>query len=76
LNSINNIVARLELDLNGADALTVAAFKNHRNEQIVELFRWLAAHRPGSYGLLYVLDEEDKRDVEGSFRVWRLARGR
>jgi hypothetical protein len=75
LNSITNVVVRLEIDLNGSDALTVVAFKNHRKDQLIELFQWLAVHRRGSYGLLYVWDDEDRRDVENVFRVWKLTRG-
>jgi hypothetical protein len=49
--------------------------RNHRYRPVIELFRWVAAELPDSYGLLYVHDDE----VEGQaneFRVWRLARGR
>jgi hypothetical protein len=48
--------------------------RNHRYQPAIELFRWVAAELPDSYGLLYVHDDE----VEGQaheFRVWRLARG-
>jgi Immunity protein 7 len=49
LNSSANVIVRLDIDLNGSDALTVVAFKNHRKEQVIELFQWLAQHRPASY---------------------------
>ena len=58
--------------------LTVMACFNHRQDAVIDLFRWLAANGPGSYGLLYVHDDEDHRpdgDYENCFRVWRLVRG-
>jgi hypothetical protein len=71
-----NVVARFDADLNGSAILTVSASKNHRYEGVIDLFRWVAQHYPGSYGLLYVHDAEDARGFDNDFRVWRLARGR
>ncbi|MGL4423565.1 MAG: Imm7 family immunity protein [Gemmataceae bacterium] len=48
--------------------------RNHRYRTVIELFRWVAAELPDSYGLLYVHDDEAKGQ-ENEFRVWRLARG-
>lgn len=73
-----NIRVHLDMGLNGdLHVLSVAGHKNHRCEPIIDLFRWLAANGPCSYGLLYVLDDEDFQDGDYSneFRVWRLARG-
>ena len=72
-----NVVPRLDIGLNGfGDVLTVTAFTNHRCQPVIDLFAWLAQHRPGSYGLLYVHDAEDLRQFDNEFRVWRLRRGR
>lgn len=73
-----NIKIHLDIGLNGdLHVLSVAGHKNHRYEPVIDLFRWLAVNGPGSYGLLYVLDDEDYQDGDytNEFRVWRLARG-
>lgn len=58
---------------NGMTSFTVSGLLNHRREYVLQLFRWLAERGPGSYGLLYIWDDESEHpDV---FRVWRLARG-
>lgn len=62
---------------NSMASLTVSGLRNHREAEVIEIFAWLATHGPGSYGLLYVLDDEDPRGDEYAlnFRVFRLARG-
>ena len=64
---------------NGCDSLSVAGQHNHRSNYIIELFQWVAEHASGSYGLLYVRDDEDDSrngNFSNEFRVWRLCRGR
>lgn len=66
------------LRYNGRDLLVVAGQHNHRAEYVVELFRWLAEHAPGAYGLLYIRDDEDTSrggDYSNVFRAWKLCRG-
>ena len=78
LTGTTNIKIHLDVGLNGdVHVLSVAGHKNHRYAPIIELFHWLAANGPGSYGLLYVLDDEDYQDgdYQNEFRVWRLVRG-
>ena len=72
------VVGRLDRNLNDSiHALTIVGSRNHRYAAVVDLFRWIAENAPGSYGLLYVWDDEDNRnDYNNCFRVWRLARGR
>lgn len=63
---------------NGCDSVLVAGQHNHRSEYVIELFRWIANNAPGSYGILYIRDDEDcsrKSDFSNEFRVWRLCRG-
>jgi hypothetical protein len=72
----HNIVATVSKGF--LNTLTVVGHKNHRYEAVIDLFRWLAEDGPGSYGLLYVQDDEDHQrddDYQEVFRVWRLARG-
>ena len=58
---------------NGLIVLYAHGLRNHPFQPVIDLFRWVAAELPDSYGLLYVHDDEsDEHDNE--FRVWRLAR--
>jgi len=76
LASVANIVVRFDSDVNGESVLSLTAFNNHRTQAVFDLFAWIAANRPDSYGLLYVRDDEDGRGFDKSFRVWRIAGGR
>ncbi len=69
--------SHFHLQNNGYDpVLLLTGFNNHRRKAIIELFEWLAVHSTGSYGLLYVQDDEDwQRGHDENFRVWRLALG-
>ena len=63
---------------NGCDSLHLGGQHNHRTEYVIDLFRWLAENTPGTYGLLYVRDDEDNSrggDHGNEFRVWKLCRG-
>lgn len=60
---------------NGEHSLAMFGAHNHRQDYPLETLKWIAKHAPGSYGLLYVLDDEDAPH-DNSFRVWRLARGK
>ena len=63
---------------NGMYSLTISGLRNHRREEVIDLFEWLAENSPACYGLLYVQDGEDWRrgaDYQNDFRVWRLAKG-
>lgn len=58
--------------------LMAHGLRNHRYEPVIDLFKWLAAELPYSYGLLYVHDDEDHArgdDHANEFRAWRIARG-
>ena len=61
--------------VNGEYHVLVDGSPNHRDERIFGLFPYIAARAPGSYGLLYVWDD-DHPVHENAFRVWRLVRGR
>ena len=63
---------------NGCDSLHVAGQHNHRSDYVFELFHWVAENAPGSYGILYIRDDEDFNrdgDYSNCFRVWKLCRG-
>ncbi len=62
---------------NGTPFLHVAGLANHRGEWgtgIIELFGRVGEIAPGSFGLLYVWDDEDP-DHQNEFRIFRLVRG-
>ncbi|MEM6721620.1 MAG: Imm7 family immunity protein [Bacteroidota bacterium] len=62
--------------LNGTYHLAIMANHNHRTEHIIDFFKWIAKIAKGSYGILYVQDDEDiERGYENQFRVWRMKKG-
>lgn len=87
IDIINRIEARIGVleahnefydlrSLNGQYHLTIKANHNHRDEAIIEFFKWIANISTGSLGLLYVLDDEDiNRGNENKFKVWRMKKG-
>lgn len=60
--------------INGACFITFAGKPNHRHECVFGWFRWLAKHAPGSYGLLYIWDDENT-EFGNTFQVHCLRRG-
>ena len=63
--------------INGEYYVHLGGFPNHRGVQgaeVIDLFTRVGHLAPGSYGLLYVHDDEDPGD-ELNFRVHRLVRG-
>lgn len=63
---------------NGQDSFLISGMHNHRASYVTEIFDWIASRLPGSYGLLYIQDDEDSGeswDHENEFIVWKLARG-
>lgn len=74
---------------NASGLLTFSSSRNHRglSPSAVEVLRWLAENGPGSYGLVYLHDDEDVGDTgrlrgrdssdhSNEFRVWRLLDGK
>lgn len=61
--------------VNGVFHVAVSGCPNHRHEDVLGLFPWLAEHAPGSFGLLYVWDDEDP-EFNNAYQVWCLRRGR
>ncbi|MBO9702713.1 MAG: hypothetical protein J7604_21050 [Sporocytophaga sp.] len=62
--------------MNGAIHLTIQGNHNHRNNQLIDFFIWVASIAIGSYGLLYVHDDEDDRGNHNKFMVFRMAKGK
>ena len=55
--------------------LTLATSRNHRCRDFAELIAWIAEKGPGSYGIIYVHDDEDEQ-TSNAFQVWRILKGR
>jgi hypothetical protein len=63
--------------MNGHPFLHLAGMPNHRGvwgTQVIEFFARIGQIAPGSFGLLYVWDDEDS-DHANEFRIFRLVRG-
>lgn len=60
---------------NGQRYFTLHALHNHKGFYALEIFRWVAQHSTGSYGLLYFHDDEDPAH-DNAFQVYVLKRGR
>jgi hypothetical protein len=64
--------------LNGELYLCITAAPSHRRqdiEEVFDLYNLIAKIAPGSYGLVYMHDDEDKNGMDNAFRVFVLTRG-
>ena len=71
-----NHIAELKV-INAEYMASFAGFANHRSpdvEAVIEFFEEIGKKAPGSYGLLYVWDDEVP-DFDDEFQVGRLVRG-
>src|SRR5262249_28929453 len=71
-----NVVLGVDV-MNGQAHLWTAGCKNHATtigQELLGLFHFIARVAPGSYGLLYTLDDEQPAH-NNAFRVYVLARG-
>lgn len=63
---------------NGEYHLIVSGFTNHAypaSKQLFDLYKYIAQIALGSYGILYVHNEEDNKGFDNKFRVYVLSRG-
>ena len=90
-NILNSIIKQIELKiteldytnefyllkpLNGTYHLSIMGNHNHRTENGIEFFKWISKISKGSYGILYVQDDEDyERGNENKFKVWCMKKG-
>lgn len=64
--------------MNGEYFIEISLFSNHKTEEYDELmdfFASLAKKAIGSYGLIYLLDDEDMNDKHNEFQVYSISRG-
>jgi len=61
------------------DIFSINGVHNHKGSiefYPIQIFKWVAKNGPGSYGLLYIQDDEDSIENHSvGFRVWVLKRG-
>ena len=65
--------------MNGEYYMDFSLFANHLAgdcKKILSFFERVGELAKGSYGLLYLMDDEDCNGNNNTFKVWRLARGR
>ena len=65
--------------VNGEYQLHLSGLLNHkgrRAEEIFQLYEFIAKTAKGSYGLLYILDDEDENGKDNEFQVYIMARGK
>ena len=63
--------------INGECCLQLSLYSNHWNEEcdeMLKIYRIIADKAEGSYGLLYVYNDED-RELYNEFIIYRLVRG-
>lgn len=64
--------------LNGGKFVVLAGHFNRASQikpLLFKVFKDIASVAPGSYGLLYVRDDEDMENLDNEFQVLRMARG-
>jgi hypothetical protein len=60
---------------NGLEILSTSGCSNHFRLPPLELFRLVAKIAPGSHGLLYILDHEDRDGWDNCYQAWVLKKG-
>jgi hypothetical protein len=64
--------------VNGTAQLHMSGFLNHRSgegQEAIDTFERVAKAAPGSYGILYIRDDEDLTGRENEFQVLVMRRG-
>lgn len=64
--------------INGIYVLHMAGITNHWSQDVdeaIELAKFISENAKGSYGLLYLHNDEDTSGLDNEFVVYKLARG-
>ncbi len=64
---------------NGEAYIEFSLFCNHINSEVSEIFKlvkYIGETADGSYGLIYLYNDEDRNGKENQFQVFLLARGK
>lgn len=86
ISQFSKYISSLEIDKeiyvmnrkNGIDSFMISGLHNHTSDYCLEIFKWVSQNLPGSYGLLFIHNDEDAwRGIDNTnkFIVWKLARG-
>jgi len=65
--------------INGTAQLHIAGHMNHRGtegQKVIDHFHRVGQIAPGSYGLLYVRDDEDRNGHDNEFRALAMRKGK
>jgi Immunity protein 7 len=65
--------------MNGEHIAWFAGCSNHRSSEseiLLNIFQHIGNQAPGSYGILYIWDDEAPNELSNEFQVWRLAKGK
>ncbi|NIK59388.1 Imm7 family immunity protein [Kribbella shirazensis] len=61
--------------VNGSAQLWLAGLRNHRQDDVIEVFQRIAQAAPWSYGMLHVYDDEVQGENQNRWVVWVMKRG-
>lgn len=86
VSSLSQEIKKLEIDekllrivyCNGEASVTATKFANHFSDDIkgiINFFKHITLVAPGSYGLLYLHDDEDTNGFDNAFQVFVLSKG-
>lgn len=86
VNCLSQEIKRLKLDenllridyCNGEASVTATKFANHFSDDIkgiIDFFKRITLVAPGSYGLLYLHNDEDTNGFNNAFQVFVLSKG-
>lgn len=75
LRSSPYVFVHIARNLNGEAHFLISGCRNHRDDRLLALFRWIAEHQPCSYGLLHIRDDEDADGYDNAFAVHAIRRG-
>jgi hypothetical protein len=59
---------------NGINTFLTSGLHNHKADYILEIFKWLGQNARGSYGLLYIQNDEEVETYKG-FKVFVMKKG-
>lgn len=65
--------------INGEYQISISGMSNHKGkdaEDVLKLYSFVGNVAQGSYGILYVRDDEDTNGYENKFQVFVLAKGK
>jgi len=65
--------------VNGSEFVVMSGFYNHGNgvtDKLLDFYKFVSEAAVGSYGLLYVHDDEDENGEDNEFQVFVLAKGK